>query len=326
MALSSINGLFVKGIVSVLAQNQQDNQSLTLVTPEERIALVNHTGIRFRRVAKSGDTIQAYFTEGIKTLLPAIKWEIDEIDILLCVSQPKETQIPSISNQIHGELCFKQQVLCFDINSGCSGYPYGIHTIASLLKSLNKKNAKGILCVGDLSTQLINPTDKSTVPIFSDVVSVTALEIDTDKPETSYFNLETLGAGQKAIYAQNGVMHLNGIDVFNYAVQYVPNHIKKLMDYAGHPMSFPNAYVLHQANKLINDAIVKRIGVDAALAPTTLYEYGNSASASIPLTLGKFCETTKVDTALLCGFGVGFSIASALVHLSANFVNQRVEL
>ncbi len=288
MALSSISGLSIKGIVTLTPSSKEDNLNLPFLSDDEKKALINHTGIRYRRKANPDECINDYFERGITALSKLVDWNIKDIDVLICVSQPKETQIPSISNQLHGNLNLKSEAMCFDINSGCSGYPYGLHAVGAMLKTINKPNVKAFLCIGDFSSQLIEANDKSTIPIFSDAVSVSAIELDESNKNVSYFHLETLGKGQHAITMNNGYMRLNGIDVFNYAVQYVPQHIKELLEYSDSKSPSPEAYILHQANKLINDSIVKRIGISAELAPSTLYDYGNTASASIPITLGSF--------------------------------------
>ena len=183
------------------------------------------------------------------------------------------------------------------------------------------------MCCGDISSLLVQ-NDKTTTPIFSDAISVTALEFDNlhkENPLVSYFNLETLGSGHTAIrsdFDENNreVMRLNGIEVFNYSVQFVPRHIKSLLSEI-EGLEIP-VVVLHQANKLINDAIAKRIPLPDAAFPSTLYQYGNTASASIPITLVDYLSTLSPKQfpkhALLSGFGVGFSMGSAVVPISSD--------
>ena len=110
-------------------------------------------------------------------------------------------------------------------------------------------------------------------------------------------------------------MRLNGIDVFNYSYKIVPKHVNDLLQHAKNTSA--DVYIFHQANKIINDSISKKLGLTAQVVPSTLYQYGNTASASIPLTLHQYLQTSisQNQIAVLCGFGVGFSVASALVHL-----------
>jgi 3-oxoacyl-[acyl-carrier-protein] synthase III len=43
--------------------------------------------------------------------------------------------------------------------------------------------------------------------------------------------------------------------------------------------------VLHQSNRMINETIRKKVSYPAEKAPSTLEQYGNTSSASVPLTL-----------------------------------------
>jgi 3-oxoacyl-[acyl-carrier-protein] synthase-3 len=204
--------------------------------------------------------------------------------------------------------------MCYDINLGCSGFVYGLHTLSALLNSLNKLNARAILCCGDLSSQLIQENDYTTQPIFSDAASVIAVSKNAET--FSYFNLETSGSGQKAIYKEDNFMKLNGIDVFNYSLTMVPNNILNLLSFADKKIDLPYMFIFHQANKLINEAIRKKLVLTENKTPSTLFEYGNTSSASIPLTLCKHWNSETPNWVLFSGFGVGFSLASALIYLN----------
>lgn len=322
MALSKISGLSIVGMETVLPEKTEDNLALPFLAVEERNALVQHTGIRYRRRVENNQTgCKELYRTGIDNLLKQLNWEIDSVALLICVTQTPQVAIPSIACQLHGDLKMNHNVLCFDINSGCSGFVYGLHTVGALLASLEQKNARAILCCGDISSQLIDPNDPSVQPIFSDAVSVIAIQGLEDKTAPfGYFNLQTAGSGQQAIYTERGnsntqFMKLNGIDIFNYSLQLVPKNILEVVHYANQSLDFPDLFVFHQANKLINDAIARRLKLDFSKVPSTLFDYGNTASASIPLTLS--CAWNKKIAhsgwVLIAGFGVGFSVASALI-------------
>lgn len=322
MALSKISGINIVGIETIIPKKIEDNLELHLLSIEERNAIVKHTGIRFRRILDDDQIgIKQFYQEGIENIIQKLDWEINSIDILICVTQTPKVSIPSISCQLHGDFKMSNDALCYDINSGCSGFVYGLHTISTLISSLDKKNIRALLCCGDVSSQLIDSKDKTVKPIFSDAASIIAIESSDNKSDVSgYFNLQTDGSGQHAIYTETGdsnsqIMKLNGIDIFNYSLKLVPNNISTLLNYANQTTEFPDLYVFHQANKLINDAIARRLKIVDSKVPSSLYEYGNTASASIPLTLG--CawnkEVSNSGWILISGFGVGFSVASALI-------------
>lgn len=322
MALSKVSGIDIIGIKTIIPKKIEDNLELPFLTTDERNSLVKHTGIRFRRILENNQIgIKELYRKGIENITSELNWDIESVDILICVTQTSKVSIPAISCQLHGDLKMSIDALCYDINSGCSGFVYGLHTISTLLSSIDKKNARALLCCGDISSQLIEGTDQTTKPIFSDAASVIAIQNSVDENAIfGYFNLQTDGSGQHSIYTESDssnsqFMKLNGIDIFNYSLKLVPNNISTLLDYANKTIDFPDLYVFHQANKLINDSIARRLKLDFSKIPSSLYDYGNTASASIPLTIG--CSWNKENTnsgwILISGFGVGFSVASALI-------------
>ncbi len=324
MALAQISGTEIVGLVSVVPKNTEDNLLLSIVPLEEREALLTHTGIRYRKINDNTELgVKHFFKKGIESLLQELDWQKDSIDIIVCVTQTPQIAIPSIACQIHGDFGFNTEVLCYDINSGCSGFVYGLHTVSALMQTVFKKNVRALLCCGDVSSQLIENIDRATRPIFSDAVSVIGLELNKDNTEaTGYFNLETAGKGQQVIYSETidnkQYMRLNGIDIFNYSLKMVPKNISTLLNCANKEVDFCDLFVFHQANKLINEAIRKKLNLPESKVPSSLYHFGNTASASIPLTLGLNWAPTNLQSGwvLVSGFGVGFSVASALIRFN----------
>jgi 3-oxoacyl-[acyl-carrier-protein] synthase-3 len=91
-------------------------------------------------------------------------------------------------------------------------------------------------------------------------------------------------------------------------------------------------FVFHQANKYMNDIIRKKLDIPAEKAPGTLKDFGNTSSASIPLTI--VCELRDVingsDQAgvnlLACGFGVGLSYGSVMFSMQHAICCSLIEI
>jgi len=327
MAISKLLHATIAGITSVVPSNKEDILNSTLFSDDEKQALIKHTGIRYkRRVSHSSETVQAYFCQAIESLLIQLDWNKEEVGVLICVTQTPQVPIPSIACLLHDELNLQQDTLCYDINSGCSGFVYGLHTVYNLLNSLEDADKKAILVCGDISSRLIEKSDKATQPIFSDGVSAIGIERNPQyKTEiTGFFNLETVGKGKDAIYTEaiNGsqpFMRLNGIDVFNYSVKFVPSNILKVLQAANKKTEDIDTFVFHQANKVINRSIAKKLKLSDEKVPSSLYDFGNMASASIPVTIGARNKELLTENGwmLVAGFGVGFSLASAVIRFDA---------
>jgi 3-oxoacyl-[acyl-carrier-protein] synthase-3 len=212
---------------------------------------------------------------------------------------------------------------------------------------------KGLLMVGDVSTQTTSLHDKSTFPLFGDAGTVTALELDPSAPPMA-FNLQTDGKGYQAIIIPDGGIRnlvtqdsfteekfgdgiernrlhiaLDGMAVFQFSLREVPPNIRALLDYAGKSPEDIDFFILHQANKLMNESIRKKLGIPAEKCPYSMNEYGNTSSASVPLTINhairKEMENRKVSM-VLSGFGVGLSWGSVYVETDRITCPEIIEL
>jgi 3-oxoacyl-[acyl-carrier-protein] synthase-3 len=200
---------------------------------------------------------------------------------------------------------------------------------------------KGLLLAGDISSLNTSYRDKSTYPLFGDAGTATALELsETTAP--MHFNLQGDGSGYdaiiipdggirnglsrssftykkqgKGIYRNNLQVALDGMKVFNFSLREVVPNVKELLNYTHLSIDSVDYLVFHQANKLINESLRKMLKVDTSKVPSSIRRYGNTSSASIPLTMvselaGKL--TSERLTFLLSAFGIGLSWGSVLLE------------
>jgi 3-oxoacyl-[acyl-carrier-protein] synthase-3 len=102
---------------------------------------------------------------------------------------------------------------------------------------------------------------------------------------------------------------MNGMDVFSFAISTAPKSVKRLAEHFGFDYQEADYFVFHQANMKINNMIIKKLKLDETKVPSCMSHYGNTSSASIPLTIvtqlhDKLNNPTKF---VCCGFGVGLS-------------------
>jgi 3-oxoacyl-[acyl-carrier-protein] synthase-3 len=111
-------------------------------------------------------------------------------------------------------------------------------------------------------------------------------------------------------------LQLKGADIFSFAIREVPASIRRCLALADWSLDKVDFVVLHQANKMINDLIRKKLGYGPEAALSTLRQFGNTSSVSIPLTLAAHAaELAPGGRLVLSGFGVGLSWASCTVSL-----------
>jgi len=212
-----------------------------------------------------------------------------------------------------------------------------LSSVSSMLSASGIKRA--LLLVGDTVSKDQNQASHESRPLFGDCCTATALEFEKGAP-AMFFNNGTMSDGGKAlILTQGGYRHpythetldielarragtlsegqaddMDGMDVFSFAITKVPKAMKKLCAEYEINLEEVDHLVLHQANKLIIDAIAKRMKMPNEKVPLGLREYGNTTSASIPLTIVSECAEAYRNArqkSLVCGFGTGLSWGSA---------------
>ncbi len=299
----------------------------------ERERLIRNIGINQRRLCPEWQCFSDLALIATEKLLTEVGWQPEEVDALIVVTQSPDYPIPSTAIILQDRLKLSHGCIAFDINLGCSGYPFGLYTLGCMIASGSIK--KGIVLVGDKSASLLDP-------LFSDAGTATALEFDPGAPPM-YFDLNSDGSGYEAIIIpvgghreptklehfidqrdENGVLQpptrllLDGPAVLSFSTQRVPPAVMSLLDFAGHGIEDIDYFIFHQANRMINETIRKKLGLPAEKVPTSLHDFGNTSGASIPVTMTARIHEQLAEgkhKLLLSGFGIGLSWGSCILDI-----------
>jgi 3-oxoacyl-[acyl-carrier-protein] synthase-3 len=255
------------------------------------------------------------------------------------MSQDGDYKIPATAPSLQHRLGLLKTTAAFDINLSCSGYIYALSTAFAYasLESINKV----LLLDGETFSKLISMKDKSNAPLYGDAGTATIIE----KGEfgNSFFSLNSDGSGVNVLKidaggarnrtsAQNleevevedgnfrsqNQLYMDGMEVFNFAMMNVPKDIKNLLAFAGKELNDLDMIVFHQANKFMTDYFVKRLKFDNTKVPYSIDRFGNTSSASIPLTIISEISERNRKSVMMSGFGAGLSWGSALLDLSCS--------
>jgi 3-oxoacyl-[acyl-carrier-protein] synthase-3 len=328
-----INGFKISGIASRFPQKIAKTDDYAYFTKDEAQKFKENVGIHERRIVEGGTCASDLCEAATRDLMSGLGWSGGDVDAFIMITQTGDFPVPATSIILQNKLSIKKEAICFDINLGCSSFPYGLYVVGALLRAGGLRRA--ILSIGDVSSKVCSYADKSSYPLFGDAGTAIALEVN-DKNSKFVFDLMTDGSGYKAIIIESGGLAsrnpsrvesltdievspgirrnelnlvLKGADIFSFAISKVPHSILEVSRAIGAEVSQCDYLVLHQANKLINNQIVRKVKVDPARSLSTLEKFGNTSSASIPLTITAHADLFrgKARSIIASGFGVGLS-------------------
>lgn len=335
MGLSTLHNVRFAGMASCVPKRVLSNlEDCPPKMRSERERLVRNIGIHNRRICAEWQCFSDLAFDATETLLESLNWQRDEVDALIVVTQSPDYLIPATAIILQDRLKLSNATIAFDVNLGCSGYPFGIHILGSMIAAGAVK--KGLVLVGDRCATVNDP-------LFSDAGTATALEFDPNAAPM-YFDLNSDGSGHRAIMLpvgghrepfgpqhilprrdENGMLHwaseliLDGPAVLSFSTQQVPPSVRRALDYAGLTTDEVDYFIFHQANRMINETIRKKLRLSVEKVPYTLHDFGNTSGASLPVTM-----TARIHEALskgshrlsLSGFGIGLSWGTCVLEIS----------
>lgn len=349
MAFLDIKNVSIKGISACVPVQ---TEKISEIYKWDGVAnFIESTGIVSRRRAEYSITSADLCIRAAEQLIEGLSWNSNEIEALVFVTQTPDYILPATSCVLQQRLGLSKDCYTLDISLGCSGWVYALSVITSLMQNGTIK--KGLLLAGDTITKLCSPDDKSTYPLFGDAGSATALEFD-DNSEGMKFLFNTDGSGYETIIVRDGGYRnqvsldslkevstdesisrrgidlvLDGMDVFSFGITKAPKSVKRLYEHFEIDKDSVDIFSFHQANKMMNEMIRKKLKLPEEKVPYCMDEFGNTSCASIPLVLVTRERDRLQDekiSHIACGFGVGLSWGSVFFQTDRIIVPNLIAL
>lgn len=344
MAFLEFKNVRIAGFSAGVPKKIINNLELNNLSKDyDAAAFVEATGVKERRV-DNFTTSDLCLVAG-EQLIKDLNWDKSEIEAIIFVSQTRDYQIPATACILQDKLGLSTECYAIDVELGCSGWVYGLSNVVSLMTFGGIK--KGLLMVGDAKRPV-----EAEDPLFGFAGTVTALEYKEGEKGFK-FHFGTDGSGYDAIIvpdggSRNGLTQtsfeeeeiegrmynrlqarMKGMDVFSFGISTAPKSVKKLADKFDFDYLTYDYFVFHQANMKMNNMIMKKLKLDVEKVPSCMYKFGNTSSASIPLTIvtqlqGKFEK--RPTKFICCGFGVGLSWGTVAFETNDIVISDLVEI
>lgn len=313
---SVIKNIAVRSIAAVAPVCVLDNEKFAASVEDKKYRRrILYTGVKKRRVAIGEQRTSDLVCIAMEKILKHLQWSRDTINVLIYITQSPDIRTPSTAMLIQTKLGLSKDLLAFDINLGCSGFPSGIQILSGIL---NQTKGRGIVLMGDCQYYAPGTEFDADSILFGAGGAAVALEYDQAAPDITAFQM-TDGSRFKALcttYDQGLIM--DGNEILLFSLNEVADSINHFCTHFNINKQEVDYYALHQAQKIIVDGIAYNCELEKDKVLEIYQEYGNTSSASIPFAICGNTDKYSKDILnfLCCGYGIGLAWSGVMIRIN----------
>lgn len=221
--------------------------------------------------------------------------------------------VPSLASRVKNYLEISNpSTVAYDLIFGCPGWLQAVMNTDDLIRFGKAKRA--LIIGAETLSRIADPHDRDSM-IYADGAGAIILEAKTSETPTGVLShcaksfageltyVLKMGRSNNPAYPENDLfLKMEGHTLYENALKNVPKVIKESIGKAGLSISDVDKFLIHQANKKMDEAILQRVFAEYGMKSTT-YEMmpmtiswlGNSSVATLP-TLYDLLSRGKLDS------------------------------
>ncbi|MBO0831190.1 MAG: acyl carrier protein [Actinobacteria bacterium] len=308
------------------------------VTPEW---IERKTGIRQRRQAAAHEATSDLAAEAARQALAQARLGAEQITHIVVATSTPDYPQPATAAIVQA-LIGAVNAAAFDINAVCSGFVFAL-SVAERIARTEPGDCHVLVIGADIYSRILNYEDKKTAILFGDGAGAVVLARVPPGQGILATSLITMGSKHQMISVPAGgsrcpasadtlrsgghFFRMDGAGVRAFVHANLPSAVHGLLGQAGVEHDEVDHFVPHQANGVMLSEVWPDLGLDSATCHLDVEHYGNTGAASIPITLDRINRQGSLitkDLVLLCGFGGGMSLGSALVRWDSALQGDRM--
>ena len=310
-----VRGATITGTGMYVPERILTNRDLERMVETSDEWIRERTGIAERRIGAPGQASSDLALIASQRALDAAGLEPGDIDQIILATTTPDRILPSCACTLQAKLGAKQAA-AYDIFAACTGFIYGMGIARGVIGT---GLADNVLLVGvEMLSRIVDYGDRNTCVLFGDgagaavirpcapgdgILSVT---IHSDGVLGDLLEVPAGGsllpASEQSVRDHGHFIKMRGRELFKVAVRGMEDSLRTALGDAGLTPESLDLVVPHQANRRIIDATRERLGVPAEKVILNIERYGNTSSASIPITLDEVVRAGRLKP----GDNVGF--------------------
>lgn len=305
------NGIKISACSVALPKKIYSNETLAQSSPIDSQWTRNILGISERSILSSGETLTNLAHQAATEVINKVGVSPDLI--VVATSTPDYLN-PSTAAIMHDLLNLNVDTPAFDLHAVCNGFLYGISISASLLVSSNSRSA---LMVGADQFSKITDFKHRDAGYFGDGAGAVLIERKTNSNNLFVFDHYADGRNWQGFHTKHGgFFQMNGRKVREVILKNVPKAVFKLLADFDLKIEDIDHFVTHQPSELGLVELENALGLHQKKFTRSLTQYGNTAGASIPITLNKIWPNIQLgDKICFIAFGSGWTWSVGIVEV-----------
>ncbi|MFC8717280.1 3-oxoacyl-ACP synthase III family protein [Kitasatospora sp. NPDC057198] len=292
--------------------------------------IAGKSGIRERRWAADDQATSDLAAAAGRAALRSAGITAKELSVIVVATSTPDRPQPPTAAYVQQRLG-ASGAAAFDVNAVCSGMVFALSAAEGVLA---RSGGHALVIGADLYSRILDRSDRRTVILFGDGAGAVVLAASAERgPRVRHLALHSFGelsglievpAGgsrtpvdRTALEAGLQYFAMDGRGVRSFVGDNLPQLVKAFLHECGVVPDDIDHFVPHQANGVMLDSLFADLELPRATMHRTLTHYGNTGSASIPITLDAAARAGALapgDLVLLAGFGGGMSVGFALVE------------
>jgi len=325
-----VRGATIIGTGMYVPERVLDNAELERMVDTSDEWIRERTGIIERRIGAPDQASSDLSLIAAQRALEMAGVTADEVDQILVATTTPDRYLPSCGCTLQAKLGAKNAA-AYDIFAACTGFIYGMGVARGLIGT---GIADTVLLVGvEMLSRIVDYTDRNTCVLFGDGAGaavlrpckpgdgILAVSMHSDGVLGDLLEIPAGGSRRPAsietVQAKDHVIKMRGRELFRVAVRGMEDSIRRVLEQAELTPDDLDLVIPHQANQRIIDATRERLGVPAEKVVLNIERYGNTSSASIPISLDEVVRAGRLkpgDHVGLVAFGGGATWGATLAR------------